>query len=118
MTDLVTKNSPVILSLISYAQSELTIQCIVLPILAKCIVYCPKQCMNFKEPLIKLSSNGLFSSSQRVSQECSRILALLHGVSLTESLSNQLHWILFSLYGQGELIVTYSKISHLIRLVS
>ena len=93
-------------SLIWFTTAEVSLQCTVLPVVAKCVVYYPKPCSQFKVQLTKWGNAGLFQSSQELSKECSRLLVLVQGSStLIEAVTEQLHIALTVLYGEGKNIL-------------
>ncbi len=106
MSDFTSRQLPTIVtSLLCFSAANASLQCTVLPVLSKCVVYYPKPCSQFKAHLTKWANAGLFLSCQELSRECSRLLVLVHtqeSCSLMVCMCEQLHAVLSLLYGQGK----------------
>ena len=107
ISDFTSRHLPAIMSsLLWYTAAGHCLQCAVIPLVTKCLVYYPKPCVQFKGQLLKWVNSGLFSPSQKLSQECSRLLVLVCGPTVFESLSRELQSVISCWYGQGTLAST------------
>lgn len=117
LTEFSSRQLPAIMtSLQWFTAADPTLQCMVLPLVTKCLVYYPAPCAQFRSQLHKWACVGLFSLSHTFSQECSRLMVLTNGYqwsSLVQTLIIELQVALAHLMYQGQCNWSVLCIAHL-----